>query len=144
VAAGDDEPSHRPEEDERRAGFFRLGFVADFLSRPILVGFLNGVAIHIFLGQIGKVFGFPMESHRIIPSLIEFIGKLPQTHLPTLAVGLATIAILIASKRFLPLMIGQLGRAAKFHASCLGTLTALGRPGADQFALELREAAEDR
>ncbi len=44
------------------AGFFRLGFVADFLSRPILVGFLNGVAIHIFLGQIGKVFGFPMKS----------------------------------------------------------------------------------
>jgi MFS superfamily sulfate permease-like transporter len=90
------------------AGFFRLGFVADFLSRPILVGFLNGVAIHIFLGQIGKVFGFPMESHRIIPSLIEFIGKLPQTHLPTLAVGLSTIAVLIASKRFLPRWPGPL------------------------------------
>ena len=62
--------------------------MADFLSRPILIGFLNGVAISIFLGQIGKVFGFSMQSHGIIASLIEFVKKLPQTHLPTLAVGL--------------------------------------------------------
>jgi len=74
------------------AGIFRLGFVADFLAKPILVGYLNGVAISIFLGQIGKVFGFPMTAHRIIPTLIEFEGKLPQTHLPTLAVGLTTLA----------------------------------------------------
>lgn len=39
------------------ASSLRFGFVADFLSRPILIGFLNGVAISIFLGQIGKVFG---------------------------------------------------------------------------------------
>ena len=51
------------------ASLLRLGFLADFLSRPILIGFLNGVAISIFLGQIGKVFGFPMQSHGIIPSL---------------------------------------------------------------------------
>ena len=73
------------------AGFLRLGFVADFLAKPILVGFLNGVAIHIFLGQIGKVFGFSMKSHGIVPSLLEFMQKLPQTHLPTLAVGVMTI-----------------------------------------------------
>ena len=84
------------------AGMFRLGFVADFLSKPILVGFLNGVAISIFLGQIGKVFGFPMTAHRIIPAMIEFSGKLPQTHLPTLAVGLATIAVIMVSTRLSP------------------------------------------
>jgi hypothetical protein len=50
--------------------FCGWGFVADFLAKPILVGFLNGVAIHIFLGQIGKVFGFSMKSHGIIPSLL--------------------------------------------------------------------------
>ena len=66
------------------ASFLRLGFLADFLSRPILIGFLNGVAISIFLGQIGKVFGFAMQSHGIIASLIEFVRKVPQTHLPTL------------------------------------------------------------
>jgi high affinity sulfate transporter 1 len=84
------------------AGFLRLGFVADFLAKPILVGFLNGVAIHIFLGQIGKVFGFSMKSHGIIPSLLEFMQKLPQTHLPTLAVGLLTIGVMLAGKRWLP------------------------------------------
>ena len=50
------------------AGIFRLGFLADFLSKPILVGYLNGVAISIFLGQIGKVFGFSMQSRGIIPT----------------------------------------------------------------------------
>jgi len=80
-------------------GMLRLGFVADFLSKPILVGFLNGVAISIFLGQIGKVFGFPMTSRRIIPAAIEFAGKVSQTHLPTLGVGLATIAVIIVSTR---------------------------------------------
>jgi MFS superfamily sulfate permease-like transporter len=84
------------------AGFLRLGFVADFLAKPILVGFLNGVAIHIFLGQIGKVFGFPMKSHGIVPSLLEFIQKLPQTHWPTLGVGVLTIGVMLASKRWLP------------------------------------------
>jgi high affinity sulfate transporter 1 len=90
------------------ASFLRLGFVADFLSRPILIGFLNGVAISIFLGQIGKVFGFPMLSHGIIASLIEFVRKLPQTHLPTLVVGLLAIAVMIASKRLLPRWPGPL------------------------------------
>src|SRR5215475_6132192 len=84
------------------AGLFRLGFVADFLAKPILVGYLNGVAISIFLGQIGKVFGFGMQSRGIIPHLIEFAGKLPQTHLPTLAVGLTTLAVIMGSKRLLP------------------------------------------
>ena len=84
------------------AGIFRLGFLADFLAKPILVGYLNGVAISIFLGQIGKVFGFPMQSRGILPRLIEFAGKLPQTHLPTLAVGLTTLAVIIGSKRLSP------------------------------------------
>jgi MFS superfamily sulfate permease-like transporter len=60
------------------AGFFQLGFVADFLAKPILVGYLNGVAISIFLGQIGKVFGFAIHSPGIIPRLVEFGSKLPQ------------------------------------------------------------------
>jgi high affinity sulfate transporter 1 len=84
------------------AGIFRLGFLADFLAKPILVGYLNGVAISIFLGQIGKVFGFSLQSRGITPRLIEFVGKLPQTHLLTLAVGLTTLAVILVSKRLLP------------------------------------------
>jgi MFS superfamily sulfate permease-like transporter len=89
-------------------GIFRLGFIADFLSRPILVGFLNGIAIHIFLGQIGKVFGFSMKAHGIIPSLIEWIQKIPQTHVPTLIVGLLTIGVMVAGRRFFPRLPGPL------------------------------------
>jgi len=84
------------------ASFFRLGAVADFLSRPILVGYLNGIAISIILGQIGKLFGFSIDSGRILPRLLEFITKLEQTHLPTLAVGMAAFALLFLSQRILP------------------------------------------
>lgn len=82
------------------ASFLRLGALADFLSKPILVGFLNGVAISILLGQIGKIFGFPIESGRIVPRLLEFLSRLPETHGPTLAVGLGTFAMLFLSSRF--------------------------------------------
>lgn len=84
------------------ASFLRLGALADFLSKPILVGFLNGVAISILLGQIGKIFGFSIVTDRIIPRLLEFISKLPDTHLPTLLVGVGAYVILLASKRFMP------------------------------------------
>jgi high affinity sulfate transporter 1 len=84
------------------AGIFRLGFLADFLGKPVLVGFLNGIAISIFLGQIGKLFGFTIESGRVIPRLIEFFSKLSGTHLPTLIVGLATFLILRGVHRFFP------------------------------------------
>ena len=50
------------------AGLFRLGFLADFLGKPVLVGFMNGIAISIVLGQIGKVFGFTIESGRHPPA----------------------------------------------------------------------------
>ena len=84
------------------ASYFRLGALADFLSKPILVGFLNGVAISIFLGQIGKLLGFSVESSGIIPRLLEVLGKIPFIHGATLAVGLASFALLLACVRWLP------------------------------------------
>ncbi len=84
------------------AGVFRLGFLAEFLGKPVLVGFMNGIAISIVLGQIGKVFGFTLDSGRILPRLFEFVGKLPDTHLPTLTVGAATFLVLKGVRRFLP------------------------------------------
>jgi len=84
------------------ASFLRLGALADFLSKPILVGFLNGVALSIMLGQIGKIFGFPITSGGIVPRLVEFVSKLGLTHWPTLAVGLGTFAVIALSSRLLP------------------------------------------
>ena len=84
------------------ASFFRLGALADFLSKPILTGYLNGIAISIFLGQIGKLCGFTIESRGIIQQLQEIVSKLPQTQIWTLSVGLGTFAVLILVRRFLP------------------------------------------
>jgi high affinity sulfate transporter 1 len=82
------------------AGLFRLGFLADFLGKPVLVGFMNGIAISIVLGQIGKVFGFSIDSGRILPRLFEFVSKLPSTHLPTLGVGVVALAVMVGVRRF--------------------------------------------
>jgi high affinity sulfate transporter 1 len=84
------------------ASYFRLGALADFLSKPILVGFLNGVAISIFLGQIGKLFGFTVESSGVIPRLLEVLAKISLIHGATLAVGLGSLALLYACLRWLP------------------------------------------
>ena len=84
------------------AGFCRLGFLADFLGKPVLVGFMNGIAISIVLGQIGKVFGFPIDSGGILPRVFEFASKVPDTHLPTLAVGATTFLVMRSVRRFFP------------------------------------------
>ena len=81
------------------ASFLGLGALADFLSKPILVGFLNGVALSIMLGQIGKMFGFPITAGGIVPRLLEFTQKVGHTHWPTLAVGLGTFLVLLATPR---------------------------------------------
>ena len=83
------------------ARFLRLGALADFLSKPILVGFLNGIALSVILGQLGKIFGTSITPGGIVPELIEFGSKLGLTHWPSLAVGLGTFLILLVAPRLL-------------------------------------------
>jgi high affinity sulfate transporter 1 len=82
--------------------FLKLGALADFLSKSILVGFLNGIALSIILGQVGKIFGFSTQSRGIIPRLVEFVLKLHLTHLPTLAVGVGSFLVLLIAEKYLP------------------------------------------
>lgn len=105
--------------------FFRLGGLADFLSKPILVGFLNGVSLSILLGQAGKVLGFSVEAGGILPRLLEIVRKLPLTHGPTLAVGLATFAVLAVAPRLLP----AFPRNLVAMAAAGGLVAALGLDG---------------
>src|SRR4051812_3116668 len=81
------------------ARFLRLGALADFLSKPILVGFLNGMALSIALGQIGKIFGFPITRDGIVPRLVEFASNLGLTHPPTLAIGASAFIVLLISPK---------------------------------------------
>lgn len=89
-------------------GLARLGFIANFLSRPILIGFLNGVAINIIVGQLGKLFGFSVSGHDLIASLTHFVANLGQTHTPTLLLGVTLVALLLVIKRLAPKVPGPL------------------------------------
>lgn len=84
------------------ASLLRLGALADFLSKPILVGLMNGIAITIILGQIAKLLGFSIASHGLIPIAIEVARRLGETNPATLAVGLAALAIVGLGPRLVP------------------------------------------
>jgi high affinity sulfate transporter 1 len=99
------------------AGFARLGFLTNFLARPILVGYLNGIALDIISGQLGRLFGFSLEPVGFFRLLIHFVGKLGQTHGLTLATGLGAFILLRALKHLAPkipapLVVMALGIAA--------------------------------
>lgn len=102
------------------ASFLRLGALADFLSKPILVGFLNGVALSIFLGQLGKILGFSIEASHISPRLLEFFGKIEQTHWPTLGISILSFAVMIIGQKYLRRL-----PAALLAMVLAGTITAL-------------------
>jgi MFS superfamily sulfate permease-like transporter len=63
------------------AGVARLGFIAAFLSQPILTGYLNGIALIILVGQLPKLLGYPGDAHEFVPQLQEFIERVGLTHL---------------------------------------------------------------
>ncbi|MGN7740844.1 SulP family inorganic anion transporter [Pseudomonas sp. 22526] len=77
------------------AGIARAGFIASFFSRPILIGYLNGIGLSLLAGQLGKVLGYTIEGEGFILSLLNMLQRLGETHLPTLAVGAGALALLI-------------------------------------------------
>lgn len=81
------------------ASFLKLGALADFLSRPIIVGFMNGVAISVVLSQIGHLFGIRIDAGGLLPRAWEFVARLPSTQWSVLAVGLGTMAVLVVAPR---------------------------------------------
>ena len=83
-------------------GYFKFGFVADFLSKPILTGYIAATALIVIVSQLGKIFGIEIVSDDFFAQILELITKLDQTHFLTLAVGLVTILGLILLKRFVP------------------------------------------
>ena len=89
-------------------GMLRLGFIANFLSLPILVGFLNGVALIIIVGQLGKLIGISVGTSDFFPKLLETLTGVGSAHLPTLVLGLGLLAALVALRRWLPRVPGAL------------------------------------
>lgn len=91
-------------------GIFKLGVIVNFLSHPVIVGFTNAAAIIIALSQVSKLFGVPMgRSEHFINDIIGVFKQIGDTHMPTLAMGIAAIAIMWGIKRFAPASFKQLG-----------------------------------
>jgi high affinity sulfate transporter 1 len=83
-------------------GITRLGFIANFLSQPILTGYLNGIALIILTGQLPKLFGYTSTATEPLSMLIELPGKLPQAQMPTLMLGLGLLVAMVMLRRLGP------------------------------------------
>jgi high affinity sulfate transporter 1 len=88
------------------AGLGRLGFIANFLSQPILTGYLNGIAVLIIVGQLPKLLGYSADSDHFLAKLVDIVTGLDQTHWPTAALGLGMLVMLVLIMRLLPRLPG--------------------------------------
>jgi SulP family sulfate permease len=85
-----------------------LGSVADFLSKPVLVGYMTGAALILIASQLGKLFGLPLTNNDFFPRLLELGAKLRQLHGPTFLLGTGLLALLFLLKRLAPKIPGAL------------------------------------
>jgi SulP family sulfate permease len=96
-------------------GILRLGFLANFLSHPVISGFITASGIVIAASQLKHVFGIQASGHNLLDIGGSLLVSLPQTNVPTLLVGGGALAFLLWSRQFLkPLLIrfGLAHRAA--------------------------------
>lgn len=94
----------------------RLGALADLLSRPVLVGYLAGIAFTMAVSQLGKLVGVPEDASSFADEIRQVLSHLDRVHAPTAALGLVTLAVLLVLAYFFPrapvALIGMLGATA--------------------------------
>jgi SulP family sulfate permease len=84
------------------ASILRLGFVASFISEPVLIGFKAGIGLVIVLDQLPKILGVHFPKTGFFRNLIALLHKIPETSPVTLAVGVGVILLLLAIKHNMP------------------------------------------
>ena len=84
------------------ASLLRLGFVANFISDPVLIGLKAGIGLVIVADQVPKVLGIHLPKGSFVDHLLGIFGKLSETSVTTLLVGLVMIALLVAIERLFP------------------------------------------
>ncbi len=90
-------------------GLLRMGFLVNFLSRPVISGFTSAAAIIIGLSQLKHLLGVEIPGSNRIQQLVSHAAAaLPDTHLPTLGLGLTGIALIVGMKKWVPRMPGSL------------------------------------
>lgn len=84
------------------ASLLRLGFVANFISDPVLTGFKSGIGLVIVADQVPKVLGLHLEKSGFLRDLLALVQHLPETSVPTLLLGLALLALLVGLEHVAP------------------------------------------
>ena len=84
------------------AFLLRLGWMADYFSRPVLIGYIHGVAVVLVISQLGKMLGLDIDERDPLPQLWEVISELGDTQWTTLAVGAISLAVLLLSRLVMP------------------------------------------
>jgi len=90
------------------ARILKLGFLADFLSQTVLVGFLTGVGFQVGIAVLGEMLGVSVSSNRTLAQLLEVVQGLSTSHTPTLALSGAVVAIVLLCRYFTPRLPGPL------------------------------------
>ena len=86
----------------------RLGFLANLLSHPVLIGYMAGIAVLMIVSQLGKVSGIDVDGDSTLSEVRFFVAHLGEVHRPTLLVAAGTFVLLVAFHRFLPRWPGPL------------------------------------
>ncbi len=84
------------------ASVLRLGFIADFISEPVLIGFKAGIGLVIVFDQLPKILGVHFPRGPFLRNLLAIVHGIPHASLATLAVGVVMIALLVGTERFFP------------------------------------------
>ncbi len=90
------------------ARVFRIGFLADFLSRSALIGFLTGVGVQVAGGELSGLLGLAKEGHDALTQVVSTIERIGSAHAGTLTLSLAVLAVIVACERFAPRIPGAL------------------------------------
>jgi sulfate permease, SulP family len=84
------------------AYFFRLAFLADFLSRSALIGLLTGIGVQVAAGELAGLLGIEKQGGGTLKQLASVFGRLEDVQFPTFALSLMVIAVIVVGKRFAP------------------------------------------
>ncbi|WP_250002909.1 sulfate permease [Actinoplanes sp. M2I2] len=109
------------------AAVARLGFVADLLSHPTQLGYINGLAVTIFFGQLPKLFGFSVEGDGLFADIAGFVTGLGDTVPAAVAIGAGGLAVILVLQKFLPRVPGILVAVA----GAIAAVTLLGPADVD-------------
>ncbi len=111
------------------AGLLRLGFLANLLSRPVLVGYLAGIAAMMVASQLGRLTGVTVSGESIIEQVRSFVTAVPELRWPTVALSAAVLAVIFALDSRAPRLPGPL--IGILAATAAAALLAGSRNGGD-------------